>query len=87
MSTPAVRSYAERQCPLAGGAGDTKKGRGVLRPTAAVPYAWMPQQPTEFKISHMCQLLEGSRSGYYEWLGRPPSAHTDAAQQVEATVQ
>jgi hypothetical protein len=47
----------------------------------------MPQQPTEFKISHMCQLLEGSRSGYYEWLGRPPSAHTDAAQQVEATVQ
>jgi putative transposase len=47
----------------------------------------MHQQHTEFKISRMCQLLEVSRSGYYEWLGRPPSAHTDATQQVEAKVQ
>jgi putative transposase len=35
----------------------------------------------------MCRLLEVSRSGYYEWLGRPPSTRTDADQQVQTTVQ
>lgn len=35
----------------------------------------------------MCRLLEVSRSGYYEWLGRPPSTRADADQQVQARVQ
>jgi putative transposase len=35
----------------------------------------------------MCRLLEVSRSGYYEWLGRPPRAHTDANQQLQDAVQ
>jgi putative transposase len=35
----------------------------------------------------MCRLLEVSRSGYYEWLGRPPSTQADADQQVQAKVQ
>jgi transposase InsO family protein len=35
----------------------------------------------------MCRLLAVSRSGYYEWLRRPPRAPADAAQQVEAKVQ
>jgi putative transposase len=35
----------------------------------------------------MCRLLEVSRSGYYEWLGRPPRAHTDADQQLQDAVQ
>ncbi len=35
----------------------------------------------------MCQLLEVSRSGYYEWLSRPPSAQADADQQVQDKVQ
>jgi putative transposase len=30
----------------------------------------------------MCQLLEVSRSGYYEWLSRPPSPPADADQEV-----
>jgi len=29
----------------------------------------------EFKVSAMCGALEVSRSGYYEWLTRPPSQH------------
>jgi putative transposase len=32
-------------------------------------------------------VLEGSRSGYYEWLGRPPSAPPDTEQQVQDKVQ
>jgi putative transposase len=35
----------------------------------------------------MCRLLEVSRSGYYEWLGRSPRAQVDADQQVEAKVK
>jgi transposase InsO family protein len=35
----------------------------------------------------MCRLLAVSRSGYYEWLRRPPSVPTEAEQQVEAKVQ
>ena len=35
----------------------------------------------------MCQLLEVSRSGYYEWCGRPPSTRAEADQQVQAKAQ
>jgi putative transposase len=32
-------------------------------------------------------MLEVSRSGYYEWLGRPPRTQADADQQVQIKVQ
>jgi putative transposase len=35
----------------------------------------------------MCQLLGVSRSGYYEWLRRPPRTQTAAEQQLQDTVQ
>jgi putative transposase len=38
-------------------------------------------------VRRMCRLLAVSRSGYYEWLGRPPHTPTDADQQVQAKVQ
>jgi len=47
----------------------------------------MYQQHTEFKVSQMCRLLEVSRSGYYEWLSRPPRAPGAADQQVQEKVQ
>jgi putative transposase len=47
----------------------------------------MQQQHAEFKVSRMCQLLEVSRSGYYEWLSRPPSAQADADQEVQDKIQ
>ena len=47
----------------------------------------MHQQHTEFKISRMCQFLEVSRSGYYEWLGRPPRPPTAAEQEVQDKIQ
>jgi transposase InsO family protein len=34
----------------------------------------------------MCQLLEVSRSGYYEWLRRPPSVHAEATPQLRDKV-
>jgi putative transposase len=35
----------------------------------------------------MCQFLEVSRSGYYEWLSRPPSPPADADQEVRDKIQ
>src|SRR5262245_46637584 len=35
----------------------------------------------------MCHLLEVSRSGYYEWLSRPPRAPVEGDQHVEAKIQ
>ena len=46
-------------------------------------YAWIHQQHTEFSVSRLCQLLEVSRSGYYEWFSRPPSARADADKEVQ----
>ncbi|MCF6287217.1 MAG: IS3 family transposase [Candidatus Hydrogenedentes bacterium] len=33
------------------------------------------KQQTEFRIQPMCRALQVSRSGYYDYLRRPPSAH------------
>ena len=35
----------------------------------------------------MCQLLEVSRSGYYEWLSRPPRAQGQVDQEVQDKIQ
>jgi transposase InsO family protein len=78
---------AERQCPLEAGAGDPKKGRGVLRTTAAVQDAWIREQHAEGSVSRLWRTLEVSRSGYDARLGRPPRAQPDAEQQVEAKGQ
>ncbi len=34
------------------------------------------KQQTEFRIQPMCRALQVSRSGYYDYLRRPPSAHS-----------
>jgi hypothetical protein len=47
----------------------------------------MQEQQAEFPVSSLCRILEVSRSGYYEWCGRPPHAQTDADQQIEGKVQ
>ena len=50
-------------------------------------YAWIHEQHAEFSVTSLGRLLEVSRSGYYEWLGRPPSGHPDTDQQLEAKVK
>jgi putative transposase len=52
-----------------------------------VKYAWIQEQHAEFAVTSLCRILEVSRSGYYEWRGRPPSAQPDTAQQLEAKVK
>jgi putative transposase len=52
-----------------------------------VKYAWIQEQHAEFSVTSLCRILEVSRSGYYEWRGRPPSVQPDTAQQLEAKVK
>ncbi len=37
-------------------------------------FAWIEERRTEWPITLMCRVLEVSRSGYYAWLSRTPSA-------------
>lgn len=39
-------------------------------------YAWIAEQGDCYPVDRLCQLLEVSRSGYYDWCGRPPSARS-----------
>lgn len=50
-------------------------------------YAWIEQHQTEFRISSLCQILEVSRSGYYEWLDRPLSAQRQEDQHLRAEIE
>jgi putative transposase len=38
-----------------------------------VSYAFIAAHEGEFPVSRMCAMLGVSSSGYYDWLGRPPS--------------
>jgi hypothetical protein len=37
-----------------------------------VRYAWIREHREEFPVALMCEKLEVSRSGYYDWTGRKP---------------
>ena len=37
-------------------------------------YAFIREHENEFRIARMCSVLQVSRSGYYDWLGRPQSS-------------
>jgi transposase InsO family protein len=40
-----------------------------------VKFAFIAAEKTSFPVSMLCAVLEVSRSGFYEWLRRPPSSH------------
>jgi transposase InsO family protein len=52
-----------------------------------VKYAFIEKHRCQFRIAAMCRVLQVSRSGFYEWLGRPPSAHALADQSLLATIR
>jgi len=52
-----------------------------------VKYAFIKAHREQFRVSRLCEILEVSRSGYYEWCGRPESARSREDRRLEEQVK
>lgn len=50
-------------------------------------FAWIEECRAEFPVSLMCRVLGVSRSGYYAWRKRPPSAAEQRREELTARVR
>ena len=49
-------------------------------------YAWIGEHRDQYAVKRMCRQLEVSRTGYYEWIKRPPSNRSIANAVLDAQV-
>ncbi|MFF4625853.1 IS3 family transposase [Nonomuraea jabiensis] len=66
-----------------------KKSRGLLRPGTAVTakYELIDAEKASYAIVDMCSWLGVSRSGYYEWRGRPLSATAERRERLKEKIE
>ncbi len=50
-------------------------------------YAWIREHRDSFPVALLCEALEISASGYYDWLDRPPSPRAVRHAQIQAAVR
>ena len=50
-------------------------------------YAWIREHRDSFPVAVLCEVLEVSASGYYDWLDRPPSPRAERHEQIQTAVR
>ena len=50
-------------------------------------YRWMQAHQDVYPVAAMCRVLRAGPSGYYEWLGRPPSATQQRRERITEAVK
>ena len=50
-------------------------------------YAWIGEHRDSFPVAVLCEVLEVSASGYYDWLDRPPSPRAERHEQIQTAVR
>ena len=50
-------------------------------------YAWIREHRDSFPVAVLCEVLEISASGYYDWLDRPPSPRAERHEQIQVAVR
>src|SRR5579859_6122250 len=66
----AARAAQARQTPR-DGARDIKKSGGLLREGERVMFQLVDAEKAHYPVTMLCEVLEVSRSGYYDWKKRP----------------
>jgi putative transposase len=52
-----------------------------------VKFAFIKEHLTDFPVEISCQVLEVSRSGYYDWINRPPSSRDKRREELTAKIK
>jgi len=52
-----------------------------------VKYAFIQSHLSEYPVECSCRVLEVSRSGYYDWLGRPESASSKRMEELKMKIE
>src|SRR5262249_43210471 len=67
-----------------GGAGHSKKSRGLLREGIDVKFSFIAKHRGIWAVDWMCEALGVSRGGFYAWLTRPRSQRSRSDEELGA---
>src|SRR5256885_2389489 len=81
------RASQARSGEVEGGAGHTKKSRGLLREGIDVKFSFIAKHRGIWAVDWMCEALGVSRGGFYAWLTRPRSQRSRSDEELGAKVR